>query len=669
MLFTHRRRWFSVIVLTSLILTFFLFMTTIGPKINRDAEIVMLNDAKDFNVIVIGSEIDPASRKPVTETKSTKGSEDSNKKICNVPKLDKDAADVARFFKSETPTHCYAQPNWAFIDSNGRFATILSKATSLCQVQAIQRQSDHEMTYGQWIDIRVGDPLPSDFVKVNCSLGEHNWDGLLMSVVRNEKAVERAKNRKQPAAWSELDVFILGHDSASHMMYLRKLPKTVAYFEKIMGGVVFDAYNIVGDGTARAFVPILTGQTEEELPLTRQQWFSKSYYVDDVYPFIWKNFSDAGYVTLYGEDEAQIGTFTFRMKGFKNQPTDHYTRTYFQEHEKLHGRTRCSGSSPFYESWFRYSKEFMKTYKDFPRFLLMFMGTFSHSDYNRLGQVDDAMVKHLKEMHEGGFFDRALVVMMGDHGARFDELRNTHQGQLEERLPFFGFALPKKLREGKMKAAWENLLRNKEILSTPFDIHATLMDVLHIPSEQKLKAVQNASKRSLSLFRPLPLSRTCEQAGVAPHWCTCLDWENITNLTSTKDLLQRIALVVVETINNLTKPHRALCAPLHLKALIHAQRMVPNEALLKFKKTKDSDQIVPDFSGTNTLGIVYYQLKLITTPGDAEYEITLRHELSSNNLIVDLTSISHINRYGDRPHCIIEKNYFLGTYCVCYDKI
>lgn len=29
------------------------------------------------------------------------------------------------------------------------------------------------------------------------------------------------------------------------------------------------AYNIVGDGTPQAFIPILTAQTEEELPLTR----------------------------------------------------------------------------------------------------------------------------------------------------------------------------------------------------------------------------------------------------------------------------------------------------------------------------------------------------------------------------------------------------------------
>lgn len=64
--------------------------------------------------------------------------------------------------------------------------------------------------------------------------------------------------------------------------------------------------NIVGDGTPQAFIPFLTGKTEEELPLTRKR-FSTADFVDNVYPFIWKNFSDAGYVTLYGEDVHSVG--------------------------------------------------------------------------------------------------------------------------------------------------------------------------------------------------------------------------------------------------------------------------------------------------------------------------------------------------------------------------
>ncbi|CDG24131.1 Sulfatase domain-containing protein [Caenorhabditis elegans] len=31
--------------------------------------------------------------------------------------------------------------------------------------------------------------------------------------------------------------------------------------------------------------------------------------------------------------------------------------------------------------------------------------------------------------------------------------------------------------------------------------------------------------------------------------------------------------------------------------------------------------------------------------------------------------MSHVNKFGDTPHCIIDKNYYLATFCVCYDRV
>lgn len=40
--------------------------------------------------------------------------------------------------------------------------------------------------------------------------------------------------------------------------------------------LLYTGYNIVGDGTPQAFIPILTGATEEELPLTRYNQIGKT---------------------------------------------------------------------------------------------------------------------------------------------------------------------------------------------------------------------------------------------------------------------------------------------------------------------------------------------------------------------------------------------------------
>lgn len=74
------------------------------------------------------------------------------------------------------------------------------------------------------------------------------------------------------------------------------------------------SYNIVGDGTPQALIPILTGKTELELPDTRKR-IPNAQFVDS-YPFIWNDYKSFGYVTAYGEDLADQGIFQYRLKGF-----------------------------------------------------------------------------------------------------------------------------------------------------------------------------------------------------------------------------------------------------------------------------------------------------------------------------------------------------------------
>jgi hypothetical protein len=80
------------------------------------------------------------------------------------------------------------------------------------------------------------------------------------------------------------------------------------------------------DGTPAALIPLLTSKHEHELPSTLKG-DSAAHYVDDVYPFIWHNFSSKmNYATMYGEDWPQAGTFQYRLKGMRNPPAAHYLR-------------------------------------------------------------------------------------------------------------------------------------------------------------------------------------------------------------------------------------------------------------------------------------------------------------------------------------------------------
>lgn len=78
---------------------------------------------------------------------------------------------------------------------------------------------------------------------------------------------------------------------------------------------------------------------------------------------------------------------------------------------------------------------------------------------------------------------------------RFADVRNTIQGKQEERLPFFAFAFPEWFAH-KYPKAYRNFRKNADKLTTPFDVHRTLQDVLDL----KNTGIGDLNQRSISLF-------------------------------------------------------------------------------------------------------------------------------------------------------------------------
>ena len=63
---------------------------------------------------------------------------------------------------------------------------------------------------------------------------------------------------------------MFGFDSVSQVVWRTHLTETYKYFIETLNGVIFEGYNIVGDGTPQALLPILTGKTEVELQEARK---------------------------------------------------------------------------------------------------------------------------------------------------------------------------------------------------------------------------------------------------------------------------------------------------------------------------------------------------------------------------------------------------------------
>lgn len=57
----------------------------------------------------------------------------------------------------------------------------------------------------------------------------------------------------------KLNVLMFGFDSLSRNTFIRKLPLSYDYLIKELDATVLEGYNIVGDGTPQALIPLLTG--------------------------------------------------------------------------------------------------------------------------------------------------------------------------------------------------------------------------------------------------------------------------------------------------------------------------------------------------------------------------------------------------------------------------
>lgn len=169
--------------------------------------------------------------------------------------------------------------------------------------------------------------------------------------------------------------------------------------------------------------------------------------------------------------------------------------------------------------------------------------------------------------------------------------------------------------------------------------------------------------RALSLLRPIPENRTCAEAYIEPHWCSCL---SLNFVNATEALVKRAAHAVVNLINEYTKNERHLCHELQLANITWAGTLEYRQNLLKFKTNRDLDGYLADLSATTSKSATHlYQIQLFTSPGNSLFEASLTHNSLTDQFSIDMAHISRINEYGSQAACILEKNPDLRKFCFC----
>ncbi|KAK3752118.1 hypothetical protein QZH41_002169 [Actinostola sp. cb2023] len=441
-----------------------------------------------------------------------------------------------------------------------------------------------------------------------------------------------------------LNVFMFMLDSTSAAHFHRKMRRSLEYLQNQVNTIFFKGEGIVGDGTTAQLSAMLTGIAEEHQNEARRgKPGAKS--VDD-WNWIYKDFKNHGYATLLSEDDPDISTFNFRLLGYNEPPTDHYARPFWIALNKQNtgeDPSFCFGPQPIHNLSFSYVRSFCDAYPRQPKFSMVILSYLTHQYFNALSYADEDMVNLLQHLEKNGHMNNSLVIIFGDHGYRLSKFRETTQGKLEERLPFLSMTVPPWFPR-KHPEVYGNLKHNSDVLTSPFDVYATLRHLLSYPLQPRDIVTGQ------SLFNRIDKKkRTCADAGIDTHWCPCMQWEKI---DTDQELVPIIADSILTHINNLTSSSeqlRQLCRPLELKTIQAVWKEAPNKKVQRFKKTKKvrkCDSCVPvygDKSYDTLTKDTMYQMQFVVEPGPAVFEASVR--MIKGLPRVDSNYISRINAY------------------------
>ncbi|CAF1340731.1 unnamed protein product [Adineta ricciae] len=559
---------------------------------------------------------------------------------CQYPKLTIDNPQILKYLKpvKESRPKCDDEVNWIYTKNSTfyiRDEAIKVHGSIQCGYRPITRaKDDFNKSVGERIfPFESHRSLVSDFFHVDCQAQDGSkYENYHMGIKYNSSLL--IKNFESPMKSTSLDynVLMFGFDSTSRMTFMRFLPKTYSFLVNELGAIVMKGYNIVGDGTPAALFPILTGQTEQELPESRRG-YPKATTVDD-FPWIWNDFKKNGFITQWAEDMSYVGTFQYRLKGFRNPPVDYYGRPFYLyvESQKV-SKPYCFGSITRLQGMFEWIKEYVHLYSNEKKFSFLFHSDYSHNSNNNLPYADQELFQFLQYLRDLGYLNKTILLILTDHGARYSHLRATPQGKLEERLPFVSIRMPDEFQKQNPEIM-KNLRSNSERLSTPFDIYETFE---HILSFHSAKPYRSRYARSVSLFNLIPADRTCLQANISEHWCTCLQWKAISINESTIELLAKQTL---QYLNDYLSGYEHLCSPISLKRIAKASQMNDNEK-------------------------VFYQMEFETNPGEAKFELTSEFHAQTNSFDIQKRFLSRINQYGQTANCIAQIKPDLREICFC----
>ncbi|XP_022230878.2 uncharacterized protein LOC111079861 [Drosophila obscura] len=477
-----------------------------------------------------------------------------------------------------------------------------------CSYRAIEERPDNHVRLRQPVTFKDLHLVPKDVqsMLLQCDLGANQTYAMHTRRVSEGLAFVQPKEEAPRMGQRQPSVLVLGIDSMSRGNLRRVLPQVSDF----LGGRHWHemrGFNAVGDSNLTDCL--------------------------DRLPLVWKDFKFAGYVTAISADSPEIAQC-------QRPPVDHYLPPLPMLKPKP--RT-CQRKRLSMEHTLDYCTQLIERYVRGvqPFFGLFWTNLFRSDGHAEPSDNDELLHDYLKRFDALGLYDQAIVVLLSDHGMQFGELLHLPDGQLEERQPMLFVSLPKWFRQRHPKFA-HALQLNSHRLCSPHDLQQTLK---HIASLQVAHESPPSCPRCQSLLYALPKDRTCSDAGIGPHWCTCEAYK----VLPLSDRIQTMAHFVVQRINQFLTDLRLLnrCSKLRLSGIRRAQK--------KERSPHDDPSVC------------YYRIQLEALPNRLVFEATVSYNELTHLMDTDMMEISRQNAFDGDASCIRHRK--VQRFCVCHDRI
>ncbi|CAD5220476.1 unnamed protein product [Bursaphelenchus okinawaensis] len=329
-------------------------------------------------------------------------------------------------------------------------------------------------------------------------------------------------------------VNIVVFDSTARAQFLRHMPESVEFMKRYNFTVLY-GHNKVGDNSAINLVPLHAGRVfhadvrglddrirpEMEIPKSE---LKKNYW--DNSDFLIQKMKDLGCATLWNDDigNKNYGLLNYyQFNGFYKPPANYYYRPFYSYiYENFKYAHTCVAhdflGQRYIEIWEKFAAKFQKNC----HFGFNFFTALTHSKTSHLELYDHHFANSLKRLAEStDLFENSFLFVMGDHGQRMELIQKKYTGRIEERMPMVGVYVPPRFRE-MYPEKYQNLLKNQNRLTTNFDLHDTLREILDL-TEHSGGPVGN------SLLKEISTDRNCKEAHVPENFCMCMvdagkDW-------------------------------------------------------------------------------------------------------------------------------------------------